>query len=50
MKIHDSGVILKNGKEIQESTGTTGEGTIAYSILKAHDRSENSGDFRIRFD
>ena len=50
MKIHDSGVVLKNGKEIQESTGTTGEGTIAYSILKAHDRSEDSEDFRIRFD
>ena len=60
IKLYDTGVFLKNGKELipeGQEAGLPGaareeaaRGTIAYSILKDHNSSDNMNKLRIRFD
>ena len=65
VKLYDGGVYLVNGKEIvpeaeaarvEQMTGKKADpaeakkGTIAYSIMKAHNISDNMDNLRIRFD
>ena len=65
VKLYDGGVYLVNGQEIvpeaeaakvEQMTGKkvcpeeAGKGTIAYSILKAHNTSKSMKHLRIRFD
>ena len=65
VKLYDSGVYLVNGKEIvpaeeaaqvKQMTGKdvcpeeAKKGTIAYSVMKAHNTSDNMDNLRIRFD
>ena len=58
MKLYDTGVYLLNGKEIVPETEAklsvsremAAENTIAYSILKSHNTSENMEKLQIKFD
>ena len=55
MKLYQGGVFLKNGTEIAESlpgadASEARKGTIAYGILKAHNRSGDMERLKIRFD
>ena len=58
MKLYDTGVYLQNGQEIipenQANLPVAKEeaarNTIAYSILKAHNKSDNMGKLQIKFD
>ena len=65
VKLYDGGVYLVNGNEIvpeaeaarvEQMTGKKADpaeakkGTIAYSIMKAHNISDNMDNLRIRFD
>ena len=63
VKLHDSGVYLINGRQIAESAeeasriagrpvdrDQAAEGTIAYGILKAHNKSGDMDHLRMRFD
>ncbi|MCD8068235.1 MAG: hydratase, partial [Lachnospiraceae bacterium] len=61
VKLYDSGVYLLNGKEIipegeaadrgiRSDKARAKEGTIAWSILKAHNTSSDMENLRIRFD
>ena len=54
IKLHEGGVFLLNGTEISGECPLTKEeakkGTIAYGILKNHNKSGNDEDLRIRFD
>ena len=58
MKLYDTGVYLQNGQEIipenQANLPVAKEeaarNTIAYSILKAHNKSDNMEKLQIKFD
>ena len=58
MKLYDTGVYLQNGQEIiPENQGNlpvakeeAARNTIAYSILKAHNKSDNMEKLQIKFD
>ena len=58
VKLYDGGVYLVNGTEIVPETAapetyqkdTAKQGTIAYSILKAHNTAENMQNLRLKFD
>ena len=65
IKLYDGGIYLVNGKEIvpeesaaivEQLTGKKADreeakkGTIAYSILKAHNTSDSMDQLRIKFD
>ena len=58
VKLYDGGVYLVNGTEIVPEAAapetyqkdTAKQGTIAYSILKAHNTAENMQNLRLKFD
>ena len=58
MKLYDTGVYLQNGQEIIPENQTNlpvakeeaAKNTIAYSILKAHNKSDNMEKLQIKFD
>ncbi len=58
VKLYDGGVYLVNGTEIVPEAaapetyqkGTAKQGTIAYSILKAHNTAEDMQNLRLKFD
>jgi len=58
MKLYDTGVYLQNGKEIIPENQAdlpvakeeAAKNTIAYSILKAHNKSDNMEKLQIKFD
>lgn len=51
VKLIKNGVFLRNGQFSQEGDITTGrKGTIAYSILSAHNTSGNDENLKIKFD
>ena len=58
MKLYDTGVYLQNGQEIipenqadlPVAKGEAAKNTIAYSILKAHNKSDNMEKLQIKFD
>ena len=58
VKLYDGGVYLVNGTEIVPESaapetyqkGTAKQGTIAYSILKAHNTAEDMQNLRLKFD
>ncbi len=54
IKVKGSGAYLLNGSEISDTAGVSKEealqGTIAYGILKSHNKSDNMDDLNIRFD
>ena len=63
IKLYDKGVFLANGTELCESAeelrkktgieteaGKAAKGTIAYSIIKAHNRSDDMKRLKLRFD
>ena len=58
MKLYDTGVYLQNGQEIIPENQAdlpvakeeAAKNTIAYSILKAHDKSDNMEKLQIKFD
>ncbi len=58
VKLYDGGVYLVNGTEIVPEAaapetyqkGTAKQGTIAYSILKAHNTAEDMQSLRLKFD
>ena len=58
MKLYDTGVYLKNGQEIIPENQAdlpvakeeAAKNTIAYSILKAHNKSDNMEKLQIKFD
>ena len=58
IKLYDGGVYLVNGTEIVPEAAapdtynkdTAKEGTIAYSILKAHNTADNMQNLRLKFD
>ena len=57
VKLYDGGVYLVNGSQIvpeaggaQYSKAETKKGTIAYSILKAHNSSDSMENLQLRFD
>ena len=58
MKLYDTGVYLQNGQEIIPENQATlpvakeeaARNTIAYSILKAHNKSDNMEKLQIKFD
>ena len=58
MKLYDTGVYLQNGQEIIPENQANlpvakeeaAKNTIAYSILKAHDKSDNMEKLQIKFD
>ena len=61
VKLHDGGVYLRNGSEVVPAADAAGQGitatpdeakkgTIAYSILQAHNTSGNPDALKIRFD
>ena len=54
IKLYEQGIYLKNGTEILEQCDVSKEeakkGTMAYSILKAHNTSDNMEHLRIKFD
>ena len=58
MKIYDTGVYLQNGQDIIPENQAnlpvakeeTAKNTIAYSILKAHNKSDNMEKLQIKFD
>lgn len=58
MKLYDTGVYLQNGQEIIPENQAdlpvakeeAAKNTIAYSILKAHNKSDNMEKLQIKFD
>ncbi len=54
IKVKGHGAYLLNGKEISDTAGSSKEealkGTIAYGILKSHNKSGNMEDLNIKFD
>ena len=58
MKLYDTGVYLQNGQEIIPENQANlpvakeeaAKNTIAYSILKAHNKSDNMEKLQIKFD
>ena len=58
VKLYDGGIYLVNGTEIVPEAaapetyqkGTAKQGTIAYSILKAHNTAEDMQNLRLKFD
>ena len=58
MKLYDTGVYLQNGQEITPENQAdlpvakeeAAKNTIAYSILKAHNKSDNMEKLQIKFD
>ena len=58
VKYYDKGVYLLDGKTIVDAADAKGlaapdearEGTIAYSIMRAHDKSADPKKMRIKFD
>ncbi|MGI5979254.1 MAG: hydratase [Oscillospiraceae bacterium] len=53
IKLTETGVVLKNGAPVPAQPGDEVEGrrkTIAYNILKAHDRSADDANLSLRFD
>ena len=53
IKLTETGVVLKNGVPVPAQPGDETEGrkkTIAYHILKAHDKSRDEANLSLRFD